>query len=296
MVEIATAVEDKFGVASPTTSSATSRPSATHQLHREEPGLTRPDASTVRHARRTPEHARRRRHRARCHHAPGWRRRQHLGGAAGRTVGGQRDHRRLGQGLPGAARRPAGHRPGRADRPRPGPAAGPQPAGRRSSPPRRRGGLRRRRRRGRPAADRRRHRHRHRRRADPPRPGRRPRGARAQAGLPFTIPMLMPNGPAAAVGLASAPRPGCTRRSAPARPAPRRSAGAWTCCASDRADVVVVGGTEACVHPLPMAGFAAMRRHEHPQRRARARVPPVRQGPRRLRAGRGRRRARARAR
>jgi 3-oxoacyl-[acyl-carrier-protein] synthase II len=43
---------------------------------------------------------------------------------------------------------------------------------------------------------------------------------------PFTIPMLMPNGPAAAVGLA------CTRRSAPARRAPRPSAGAWTCCAS----------------------------------------------------------------
>ena len=41
----------------------------------------------------------------------------------------------------------------------------------------------------------------------------------------------------------------------------------------DRADVVLVGGTEACVHPLPMAGFAAMRamstRNDEPERASR---------------------------
>jgi 3-oxoacyl-[acyl-carrier-protein] synthase II len=38
---------------------------------------------------------------------------------------------------------------------------------------------------------------------------------------------------------------------------------------SGRADVVVVGGSEACVHPLPLAGFAQMRalstRHDAPE-------------------------------
>ena len=41
----------------------------------------------------------------------------------------------------------------------------------------------------------------------------------------------------------------------------------------DRADIVLVGGTEACVHPLPMAGFAAMRamstRNDEPERASR---------------------------
>jgi 3-oxoacyl-[acyl-carrier-protein] synthase II len=41
----------------------------------------------------------------------------------------------------------------------------------------------------------------------------------------------------------------------------------------DRADVVLVGGAEACVHPLPMAGFAAMRamstRNDEPERASR---------------------------
>ena len=40
-----------------------------------------------------------------------------------------------------------------------------------------------------------------------------------------------------------------------------------------RADVVVVGGTEACIHPLPIAGFAAMRamstRNDEPERASR---------------------------
>ena len=45
----------------------------------------------------------------------------------------------------------------------------------------------------------------------------------AQRVSPLTVPMLMPNGPAAAVGLEWAPGPGCTPRSARARPAPRRS-------------------------------------------------------------------------
>jgi 3-oxoacyl-[acyl-carrier-protein] synthase II len=52
---------------------------------------------------------------------------------------------------------------------------------------------------------------------------------------PHPIPMLMPNGPAAVV------------------------AQGLTMIRNGRADMVVVGGTEACIHPLPLAAFAAMR-------------------------------------
>ena len=45
---------------------------------------------------------------------------------------------------------------------------------------------------------------------------------------PLAVPMLMPNAPAANVGLASAPRPGCTRRCRRARRATRRSRSAST--------------------------------------------------------------------
>src|SRR5207245_4032568 len=42
---------------------------------------------------------------------------------------------------------------------------------------------------------------------------------------------------------------------------------------SGRYDVVVAGGTEACIHPLPLAGFAAMRamstRNDEPERASR---------------------------
>ena len=90
---------------------------------------------------------------------------------------------------------------------------------------------------------------------------------------PFTIPMLMPNGPAAAVGLAIGAKGGVH---APVRAcASGAEAIRWglDLLRFDRADVVLVGGTEACVHPLPMAGFAAMRamstRNDEPERASR---------------------------
>ena len=46
---------------------------------------------------------------------------------------------------------------------------------------------------------------------------------------PLTVPMLMPNGPAAHVGLHSRRKPGCTRRCPPARPVPRRWPGRTGC-------------------------------------------------------------------
>jgi 3-oxoacyl-[acyl-carrier-protein] synthase II len=76
---------------------------------------------------------------------------------------------------------------------------------------------------------------------------------------PLTIPMLMPNGPAAAVGLELGARAGVhTPVSACASGAEAIALG-LDLIRAGRADVVVVGGTEAVVHPLPMAGFAQMR-------------------------------------
>ncbi len=76
---------------------------------------------------------------------------------------------------------------------------------------------------------------------------------------PLTIPMLMPNGPAAAIGLDLGARAGVhTPVSACASGAEAIALG-LDLIRAGRADVVVVGGTEAVVHPLPMAGFAQMR-------------------------------------
>ncbi len=76
---------------------------------------------------------------------------------------------------------------------------------------------------------------------------------------PLTVPMLMPNGPAATVGLELHARAGVhTPVSACASGAEGISL-ALDLLRAGRADVVVAGGAEACIHPLPMAGFARMR-------------------------------------
>ena len=76
---------------------------------------------------------------------------------------------------------------------------------------------------------------------------------------PLTVPMLMPNGPAAAVGLEVGARAGVhTPVSACASGAEAIALG-LDLIRAGRADVVVVGGAEAVIHPLPMAGFAQMR-------------------------------------
>jgi 3-oxoacyl-[acyl-carrier-protein] synthase II len=86
---------------------------------------------------------------------------------------------------------------------------------------------------------------------------------------PFTVPMLMPNSPAGLVGLElGAQGPVRATVSACASGADAIAL-AYDTIASGRADVVVTGGTEACIHPIPLAGFAQMRalssRHDDPQ-------------------------------
>jgi 3-oxoacyl-[acyl-carrier-protein] synthase II len=90
---------------------------------------------------------------------------------------------------------------------------------------------------------------------------------------PFTIPMLMPNGPAAAVGLAIGAKGGVHAPVSACASGAEAVRWGLDLLRFDRADVVLVGGTEACIHPLPMAGFAAMRamstRNDEPGRASR---------------------------
>jgi len=76
--------------------------------------------------------------------------------------------------------------------------------------------------------------------------------------FPLTVPMLMPNGPAAAIGIEIGAKAGVhTPVSACASGAEAMAYG-FEMIRSGRADVVLAGGTEAAIHPLPIAGFAAM--------------------------------------
>lgn len=90
---------------------------------------------------------------------------------------------------------------------------------------------------------------------------------------PHMVTMIMPNGPAAIVGLELAARAGVhTPVSACASGAEAISYAARM-IQTGRADVVVAGGTEAVIHPITMAGFASMRalstRNDDPARASR---------------------------
>lgn len=76
---------------------------------------------------------------------------------------------------------------------------------------------------------------------------------------PHTVPMLMPNGPAATVGLELTARAGVHAPVSACASGAEAIALALDMLRAGRADVVVAGGTEAAIHPLPIAGFASMR-------------------------------------
>jgi 3-oxoacyl-[acyl-carrier-protein] synthase II len=90
---------------------------------------------------------------------------------------------------------------------------------------------------------------------------------------PFTIPMLMPNGPAAAVGLQVGAKGGVHAPVSACASGAEAIRWGLDLLRFDRADLVLVGGAESCIHPLPMAGFAAMRamstRNDEPERASR---------------------------
>ncbi|XTZ18724.1 beta-ketoacyl-ACP synthase II [Micromonospora echinospora] len=90
---------------------------------------------------------------------------------------------------------------------------------------------------------------------------------------PHTVPMLMPNGPAAWVGLELGAQAGVHAVASACATGAEAIALGLDIIRSGRADVVVAGGTEAVIHPLPMAGFASMRamstRNDDPARASR---------------------------
>ncbi|MCX6499919.1 MAG: beta-ketoacyl-ACP synthase II [Arthrobacter sp.] len=91
--------------------------------------------------------------------------------------------------------------------------------------------------------------------------------------LPMTVPMLMPNGPAAAVSLDLGARAGAhTPVSACASGTEAVHVG-LDLIRSGKADVVVCGGAEAAIHPMPIAAFASMqalsRRNDDPEHASR---------------------------
>jgi 3-oxoacyl-[acyl-carrier-protein] synthase II len=90
---------------------------------------------------------------------------------------------------------------------------------------------------------------------------------------PLLIPMNMPNGPAAYVGLQLGAQAGVHTTVSACASGSEAVAYGLDLLHLDRADVVVVGGTEACIHPLNIAGFAQMRamstRNDEPTRASR---------------------------
>ena len=93
------------------------------------------------------------------------------------------------------------------------------------------------------------------------------RGARRV--LPMTVPMLMPNGPAAAIGMDLAARGGVRTAVSACASSTEAIANAITRLQTGEIDMVVAGGCEAAIHPLPISAFAAMhatsRRNDEPE-------------------------------
>ena len=87
--------------------------------------------------------------------------------------------------------------------------------------------------------------------------------------LPMTVPMLMPNSPTAFVSLELGARAGAHALVSACASGAEAIGYAVEMIRSGRADVVVAGGTEASIHPMPVAAFAASRtlslRNDDPQ-------------------------------
>jgi len=97
------------------------------------------------------------------------------------------------------------------------------------------------------------------------------KGARGVS--PHTVPMLMPNGPAANVGLELQAKAGVHTPVSACASGAEAIGYAYEMIKSNRADIIVSGGVEAAIHQLPMAGFAAMKalstRNDDPARASR---------------------------
>ena len=81
----------------------------------------------------------------------------------------------------------------------------------------------------------------------------------ARRALPMTVPMLMPNSPAANLSIEFGARAGAHATVSACASGAEAIAYGVQMIRSGRADVVIAGGTEAAVHPMPISSFAAMK-------------------------------------
>ncbi|RBM19000.1 beta-ketoacyl-ACP synthase II [Streptomyces sp. PT12] len=84
------------------------------------------------------------------------------------------------------------------------------------------------------------------------------RASGARRVSPHTVPMLMPNSPSANVSLEFGARAGSHTPVSACASGAEAVGYAAEMIRTGRADVVLAGGTEACIHPLPIAAFANM--------------------------------------
>ena len=76
--------------------------------------------------------------------------------------------------------------------------------------------------------------------------------------LPMTVPMLMPNAASAAVSMALDARAFARTDVSACASSTEAIANAYDHLQAGLADVIIAGGTEACIHSLPLAAFASM--------------------------------------
>ena len=76
--------------------------------------------------------------------------------------------------------------------------------------------------------------------------------------MPLTVPMLMPNGPAAAIGMEFKARAGVQTMVSACASSTESLGHAYDVVASGHADVVIAGGSEAAIHPITIASFNSM--------------------------------------
>lgn len=91
--------------------------------------------------------------------------------------------------------------------------------------------------------------------------------------LPMTVPMLMPNGPGAAVGMDLGARAGIRTAVSACASSTESLVNAYDHLLAGDADVIIAGGSEAAIHPITIASFAAMqalsKRNDDPSRASR---------------------------
>lgn len=90
---------------------------------------------------------------------------------------------------------------------------------------------------------------------------------------PMSVPMIMPNGPAAAVSLEIGARAGAFAPVSACSSGTEAVAQAWRLIATGEADMVIAGGVEGHIHAVPIASFTMMRamstRNDDPERASR---------------------------